>query len=39
MDATPTWRAQRKIATQTLAPAAIDKRIAEIQEAEYEGWR
>lgn len=36
MHATPTWRAQRKIAAQTLAPASIDKKIAPVQEAEYE---
>ena len=36
MQVTPTWRAQRKIAVRTLGPAAIDSRIAKIQEAEYE---
>jgi len=36
MHATPKWRAHRKIAAQTLAPASIDRSIAPVQEAEYE---
>jgi cytochrome P450 len=35
LDASPRWRAQRKVAAQYLSPKAIDNKIAPIQEAEY----
>jgi hypothetical protein len=34
MQVSPLWRAQRKIASQILAPKSIDNKIAPIQEAE-----
>ncbi|KAF1843820.1 cytochrome P450 2D18 [Cucurbitaria berberidis CBS 394.84] len=34
LHATPSWRAQRKVASQYLAPKSIDDKIAPIQEAE-----
>lgn len=34
LDATPRWRAQRKVASQNLSPKAFDDKVASIQEAE-----
>ncbi|KAF2182292.1 cytochrome P450 [Zopfia rhizophila CBS 207.26] len=34
MHATPMWRAQRKVASQNLAPRVLDEKVAPIQEAE-----